>query len=120
LGLFELKTKAGLLSGEGFNNYVNVGTRQKKWYLQSIFSQYDRQFVPLSQDFETSPKEEDFERDNSYRKDRKFTTKIGFTPNDTDEYSLSFIKQMGEKGNPIYIGKRPLEQNSLLAMALLE
>lgn len=110
LGLFELKTKAGLLSGAGFNNYVNIGTRQKKWYLQSIFSQYDRQFVPLSQDFETSPKEEDFERDNSYRKDRKFTTKIGFTPNDKDEYSLSFIKQMGEKGNPIYLGNDPLNK----------
>jgi len=104
---FELHTKAGLLSGNGFNNFVKMGSKWDKFYLQSGFSQYDRAYLPLSHQFETNSKEEDFERDNSYRKDRKFTARVGFTPNIVDEYSISYIKQMGEKGNPIYLGTDP-------------
>jgi len=104
---FELKTKAGLLSGNGFNNFVNMGSKWEKFYLQSGFSQYDRVYLPLSHQFETNSREEDYERDNSYRKDRKFTARIGFTPNNKDEYSLSYVKHTGEKGNPIYLGTDP-------------
>ena len=104
---FELKTKVGFLSGEGFNNFASIGSKQNKFYVQSVFSQLDKSYLPLSKDFEVSPKELDLERDNSYRKDRKFTAKIGFTPNETDEYAISYINQRGEKGNPTYIGTDP-------------
>ncbi len=41
------------------------------------------------------------ERDGSYSKDWRINAKVGFTPNDTDEYSLSFTRQSGEKGAPL-------------------
>ncbi len=104
---FELKTKMGLLSGDGFNNFVSIGTKQNKFYLQGVFSQFDKQFMPLSTYFDPNQNETDEKRDNSYRNDRKFTAKIGYTPNEKDAYTLSYIKQNGEKGNPIYLGNDP-------------
>ena len=101
---FELKTKAGLLSGNGYNNYISVGSRLEKFYIQGVFTQFDRDYIPLSNNFETSTNESNLKRDNSYNRDRKFTSKFGFTPNLTDEYALSYSTQKGEKGNPVYLG----------------
>ena len=33
--------------------------------------------------------------------------KVGFTPNDTDEYSLSYTAQAGEKGAPLHVYNNP-------------
>lgn len=104
ISAFELKAKAGLLSGKGFDNYVSIGTRQNKFMAQATFSQFDREFLPLSHQFVFTDGETDLKRDNSYRKDRKFSAKIGFFPNVTDEYVLSYVNQKGDKGNPIYLG----------------
>lgn len=104
---FELKTKAGILSGNGFNNYISIGTKQEKYYAQGIFTMLNRDYLPLSHDFETNDSETDLKRNNSYKKDQKFTAKFGYTPNKTDEYSISYIKQDGEKGNPVYLGADP-------------
>ena len=103
-GAFDLKAKAGLLTGNGFNNYVSVGTNQDAFYLQTVYTQFDRDYLNLSHNFEITGTETDLERNNSYRKDRKFTAKAGFTPNATDEYSISYINQKGEKGQPVYLG----------------
>ena len=102
--VFELSTKMGLLSGKGFDNFVSMGTRQDKFMSQITLSQFDRTFIPLSQHFKPTLHEEDFKRDNSYRNDRKLTAKIGFLPNTTDEYVISYINQKGTKGNPVYLG----------------
>lgn len=101
---FDLIAKARILSGNGFNNYVSIGTRQNKYYAQGIFTMLNRDYLPLSHDFETNDAETDLKRNNSYKKDQKFTAKFGYTPNTTDEYSISYIKQNGEKGNPVYNG----------------
>ena len=39
-------------------------------------------------------------RGNSGTYDWNLNAKAGYTPNDTDEYSLSFIRQDGKKGAP--------------------
>ncbi|PIE87524.1 MAG: TonB-dependent receptor [Bacteroidetes bacterium] len=101
---FELKTKAGLLSGEGYDNFVSIGSRLDQWLLQATFAQFDRAYMPLSNNFELTEAQNSFKRNNSYRKDRKFTIKTGFIPNDSDEYVLSYINQKGRKGNPVYLG----------------
>src|SRR5690606_17254138 len=37
----------------------------------------------------------------------KLTLKLAWTPNETDEYAISYIDQRGEKGNPPYAGTVP-------------
>ena len=39
--------------------------------------------------------------------DSRFNLKAGFTPNDTDEYTVNFIKQLGEKGAPLNVYNNP-------------
>lgn len=105
--LFELNTKAGLMSGNGFNNYVSMESKFSKFFIQTSFSQFDRDYITLSDNFQNVAFENDLKRDNSYRFDRKFSAKVGFTPNDDTELTLNYINQKSEKGNPVYLGDDP-------------
>ena len=50
--------------------------------------------------------------------DSRVNVKVGFTPNDTDEYSLSYTAQAGEKGAPLHVLQQPAESaEQLLALA---
>ncbi len=104
---FELNAKTGLMSGNGFNNYVSIGSKLNKFYFQGIFSQFDREYIPLSADFETTALQNDNKRENSYNKDRKFSAKIWYAPNDDNELTFNYINQNSEKGNPVYLGDDP-------------
>lgn len=100
----EANFKAGVMSGNGYLSNLNVGSKLGKFYVQGNFAWYEKEFVQLSQNFDTSSYQPDFELDNSFRLDQKASLKVGFTPNKTDEYSLNYIYQHGEKGNPVYLG----------------
>ena len=41
---------------------------------------------------------------NSSADDKRGIVKLGFTPRENDEYTLTYIKQDGEKDNPPYSG----------------
>jgi iron complex outermembrane recepter protein len=100
----ELNARIGAMSGRGYETKINLGSNMGKVYIQTGFSVLQREFVPLSADFDTLKLETDHRRDNSYKKDIKGSFKIGYTPNATDEYSLNFQHSHGSKGNPIYLG----------------
>lgn len=106
-GKLDIKLKDGLMSGNGFNNAISFGTKQKKYFAQIAASQLDREYIPLSADFDTNANQTDLKLNNSYRKDRKISAKFGFTPNSTDSYTITYSKQLGEKGNPVYLGSDP-------------
>jgi iron complex outermembrane receptor protein len=97
--------KAGILSGKGYTTSASIGSQAGKFYLQGNFSTFNRAYFVLSKDFRTTENETDLKRDNAYRDDTKVSLKVGFLPNSTDEYSLNYIYQRGEKGNPIYLGQ---------------
>jgi len=103
----ELNLKAGIMSGKGYVTSANVGSNLGKFYVQGSFFKLNKEYYNLSKDFDTTANQTDWTRDNSYRNDNKASLKIGFTPNKTDEYSLSYVYQHGEKGNPIYLGDDP-------------
>jgi iron complex outermembrane receptor protein len=103
----EIGTKLGIMSGRGYDTRINAGSKVGKFYLQTGFSYLDRDYVPLSAEFEPTSLEEDHKRDNSYRKDIKGSLKMGFMPNNSDEYSVNFIYAHGSKGNPVYLGTDP-------------
>lgn len=100
----ELSAKAGVMSGQGYETKINLGSNLGKIYIQTGFSILQKQFVPLSANFDTLKLETDHQRDNSYTKDIKGSLKIGYTPNATDEYSINYQYSHGSKGNPVYLG----------------
>jgi iron complex outermembrane receptor protein len=100
----EFDGRAGLLSGQGHRLNLNLGTRLGKFYAQGSVSQVKQQSFPLSADFVPLTQEDGGNRENAYRNDRKYSLKVGFTPNATDEYALSYVNQQGEKGTPPYVG----------------
>lgn len=102
---FEIYFNSGILSGKGYKTNISIGSNLGKFYIQANFSKFKKEFYNLSNNFDTTINETDLERDNSYRDDNKASIKIGYTPNNTDEYSVNYIYQHGAKGTPIYLGK---------------
>ncbi|MGB4811266.1 MAG: TonB-dependent receptor [Methylophilaceae bacterium] len=95
------------LGYNGFHTDMNAGGNQGGWYWQLSASYLDKDQFQLSNDYQPHRTQLDGDRDNSYNQDRKLNLKIGWTPNETDEYSLNFITQHGEKGSPPYAGILP-------------
>lgn len=101
------KFEASMGVGAGnykYHGYLNMGTNQDLWYLQTSLSHVDSDGFPLSRDFDSVPTESGGKRNNSYYQDSKGSLKIGFTPNSKDEYALTYAKQHGKKGTPPYAG----------------
>ncbi|CAG9933627.1 TonB-dependent receptor [Candidatus Nitrotoga arctica] len=97
---FEGDASVGFGSGNERLGQANVGTNQGKWYLQAGVSHLESDYFPLSSDFRPTATENGGKRNNSYRKDDKLSLKVGLTPNASDEYTISYYKQDGEKGQP--------------------
>jgi iron complex outermembrane receptor protein len=92
----------------GFGS-INIGSNQGKWYAQAGLSLLSRDFMPLSSSYEAVKNEDGGERDNSDTRDRNATLKIGYTPNSTDEYAITFNSQHSVKGVPVYTGINPAQ-----------
>ena len=92
----------------GFGS-INIGSNQGKWYVQAGLSSLTRDFMPLASSYETVKNEDGGERDNSDIRDRNATIKIGYTPNSTDEYAITFNSQHSVKGVPVYAGINPTQ-----------
>jgi len=107
-GKLDVNLSAGILSGKGYQTRADFGSAVGKFYFQGSFSKFNRPDYKLSKNFDTTANETNWERDNSYYNDDKISLKIGFTPNQNNEYSVNYIYQHGEKGNPVYLGTDPL------------
>ncbi len=109
---FEATVGAGVKTGRnahthGEHLYANLGTRQEAWYgalslstinddgMQSPHGYHAHKNHPM--DGKRIP--------NSKHKDYKVQAKVGFTPNDTDEYTLVVSHQHGDKQQPLFGGE---------------
>ncbi|MBP9566542.1 MAG: TonB-dependent receptor [Sulfurospirillum sp.] len=99
---FEGQIGAGAFSGNGHEEFMTLGTNQGSYYGLLSVSNYQRDYFNLSNDYVAAGREDGGKRDNSDSKDGKINIKVGYTPNDTDEYSFNYIAQRAEKGNPYY------------------
>ncbi len=105
---FESDMRVGAGSGSRSMGSINLGTNQGDWYAQVGLSYLDVQTFPLADGFVDSKAEltdGGNNRENAYSNDWKGSLKMGYTPNETDEYALGYSKQEGEKGNPVYTGE---------------
>lgn len=103
----DLKLGMGMdahFDGNYYQTALNFGTNQGLWYAQGGFSYLDKQFWRLSDSFVPTASENGGVRENSGNTDYKGSIKVGLTPNDTDEYALSYSNQNGRKNTPPYAG----------------
>lgn len=89
----------------GYSTSAMIGTRQDRWYAQASYARSFTDHWDLPDDFRaTVPALEDGgERDFSRTRDWRVNAKVGFTPNDTDEYAISYTRQEGAKEAPLHI-----------------
>ncbi len=103
---FETEFRAG--AGEGVEDaYLRIGSLHELFYVQGSVSYLEREYWDLSDDFVPTSIENGGERDGSDNRDSRANVKVGFTPNDGDEYSLSYTAQTGEKGAPLHVFNNP-------------
>ena len=105
---FEGDVRLGLASGSEKQGAVNMGSNQGTWYFQLGASYLDATSFPLPsgfRDFKAKPTDTGSQRENAFRTDQRLSFKVGLTPNATDEYALGYVRQEGQKGNPVYTGQ---------------
>ncbi len=88
----------------GYNVFALLGTRQDKWYAQASFTRNFQDHWDLAGGFvPTIPEEDGDARDFSRTEDWRVNVKVGFTPNATDEYAISYTRQEGAKNAPLHV-----------------
>ena len=92
---------AGALAGNTVSG--RIGTRQDRFYLQLSGARSERDHFRLSEDFRPTALEDGGDRDHSDTEDWRINLKAGLTPNQTDEYSLNYIRQEGSKNAPYHV-----------------
>lgn len=94
----ELDFRAQYQTPNQHYEYASIGTNLGQFYASFSFSNMQRNFFKLSNKFKTTPYQPTRYRKNSYYDNQRFSLKLGFTPNLTDEYSLNLTYQQGKKG----------------------
>jgi len=102
----------GFETGKNAKTYGNnvdfsIGTKQELFYAQASGSFMEDAGQQLSHKFtkDANGNEDGGRRDNSVQRDKKGSFKFGFTPNETDEYAITYVNQKGEKEQPMYAGR---------------
>lgn len=83
--------------------FASVGTRQENFYLQASGAVRDSDGFFLSRSFTPTPHEDGGRRDLSEVEDWRLNVKAGYTPNDTDEYVVSYTHQEGSRNAPYHV-----------------
>lgn len=102
----EVRGQLNLGRDAGYNGYTLfglVGTKHDKWYAQASYARNFQDHWDLPGSFTPTVNEDGGKRDFSRTEDWRVNAKIGFTPNETDEYSVSYTRQEGAKNAPLHI-----------------
>ena len=86
----------------GSPRHGRLANRHK--YLQVSGSQLKQDFLGLPHGVNNDIAGKHGKMINSSADDKRGIVKLGFTPRENDEYTLTYIKQDGEKDNPPYSG----------------
>ncbi len=98
---FEGDIRLGAFDGEGQKVALNAGTNQGRWYMQAGGSYSKADDWRMSSNFTPNSREDGHTRDNSDFIDKRYSLKVGFTPNDQNEYAVGVTQQWGSKGQPV-------------------
>lgn len=105
---------------EEWSGYLTAGTLHERFYALGSFSYADRDSWSLSGKYEPRhlkangtivPSDSSLQaagaRLGSDARDWNLNLKFGFTPNETDEYAISFLRQEGEKSGLLDVYNNP-------------
>ncbi|MCC7009934.1 MAG: TonB-dependent receptor [Acidobacteria bacterium] len=100
---------AGGRDVEGWNAYATVGTRQRRYYLQSGVAVSDRDSWSLSHDYRPTATslQPAGARIGSDSRDWRVNVKAAYTPTAANEYAINYTRQAGEKGAPLNVYNNP-------------
>jgi iron complex outermembrane receptor protein len=89
----------------GYNGFASLGTKHDRWYAQASYARSFTDHWDLPGDYSpvAGSAENGGARDFSRMRDWRVNAKAGFTPNDTDEYSISYTRQEGKKNAPLHV-----------------
>lgn len=87
----------------GYNVFGLVGTRHDNWYAQASYTRNFQDHWDLAGGYKPTAVEDGGRRGLSRTMDWRGNVKLGFTPNATDEYSISYTRQEGSKAAPLHI-----------------
>jgi len=86
------------------NHVLTLENGSERWYGQANVSWSKQDYFTLPRDFVPTAAENGGARENSGTEDMKVSLKLGYTPNATDEYAVSYQRQEGDKNTPPYAG----------------
>ncbi|MGQ0529108.1 MAG: TonB-dependent receptor plug domain-containing protein [Panacagrimonas sp.] len=102
---FEIGSEIGESSNSLEQRYsASVGGLRGQWYGLLTGSYVDSEGYALPDDFDAVAAENGGARENADSQDQVFSAKVGFLPDNGDEYALSYYRQDGEKNSPPYAG----------------
>jgi iron complex outermembrane recepter protein len=104
---FQGELGAGWGSGRTGSGHAQLGVGFDKWYLQAGGAWLQSSHFPLSDNFRPTSLQAGGRRDNSDSRDAKASFRLGYAPNERDEYAFSVASQRGSKGTPPYAGIDP-------------
>lgn len=104
---FHAELGAGYGSGDQVPAFFNVGVRRSRFWTETGFSWLSANSFPLSGKFAGSPTQPPGRRLNAWREDSLLRARLAWTPAAGEQYSLTFARQRGEKGQPPYAGLDP-------------
>ena len=84
----------------GYNFSGLLGGKTDQWYAQASFARNLQDHTDLAGGFVPTASEDGGHRNLSATRDWRVNAKIGYTPNATDEYTLSYTRQEGSKFAP--------------------
>lgn len=101
------------LSYAGYNVFALTGTRQDRWYAQATFARQFTDHWDMAGGYRPTPgsPEDGGRRDFSRSADWRGNVKLALTPNDTDEYTLSYTRQGGSKNAPLHVTDTANQRN---------
>lgn len=102
---FEGEARIGIEAGNrgditARSSFLSLGTKQQLFYAQASYMWRDSDGFYLSRDYTPTLGQGSGLRDHSDTKDTRLNLKLGYTPNATDEYVLSYTRQTGAKNAP--------------------
>ena len=105
---FDADVRAGLTLGnsgslDAEDASVSLGTNQGNFYLQGSVAWTEQQHFELSSNYVPTATQPAGFRINSCSRDLTYHVKAGYTPNDSDEYSISYIKETSAKDAPFAV-----------------
>lgn len=107
---FNADALIGTGSGDALLSSLRLGTRWRKFFVQSSLDWLQSRFIPLSGDFPVYQYRNlphitmTDHLNHSWSRDEKLSGRIGWTPRSGDQYVFSYIGLKGQKGVPLYQG----------------